>query len=199
MSRSHQPGTYTSSNTAFANGTECQFTPKSDKPFYLETPCNHFAKFCYLITKGSIDRYVDNVGEDLNPIVAFGHFLLSGQQSIIGIDRWDDPTILKLYSIAKDGMDNSTHVNTKEEITSIKTICKATHDQFEKISKNIASNPERAYKYSEPGRIYSDTLKRKYDQLGESSTSDESITPMEEPDDITPLPPVPNNHLYLQW
>lgn len=60
---------------------------------------------------------MDNVDEDMNPIVEFGHFLLSGQQSIIGIDRWDALTILKLYSIAKDVMDNGTNVDTTEGIT----------------------------------------------------------------------------------
>ncbi|KAI9249924.1 hypothetical protein EDC94DRAFT_698095 [Helicostylum pulchrum] len=147
-------------NKIESKALESQFTPKSDKPFYLETPSNHFAEFCYLVTK---------------------------TQSIIGIDRWDDLTILKLYSIAKDVMDNGTNVDTAEGITALSTICKATHDQFAKISKNIASNPERAYRYSEAGRIYSENLKRKYDQLCESSTSDKSLTPMEEPTDTMNL------------
>lgn len=174
-------------NKIESKALESQFTPKSDKPFYLETPSNHFAEFCYLVTKDCIDRYVDDVDGNMNPIVAFGHFLFSDQQSIIGIDRWDDLTILKLYSIAKDVMDNGTNVDTAEGITALSTICKATHDQFAKISKNIASNPERAYRYSEAGRIYSENLKRKYDQLCESSTSDKSLTPMEEPTDTMNL------------
>ncbi|GAA5815800.1 hypothetical protein MFLAVUS_009315 [Mucor flavus] len=142
-------GTYTGSNTAFADGIECDvlYVPQSSNspslpPIIIDVQhtvtqtfmaraaqyClnvfhrshvlpKHFAKFCYLVTKGSIDWYVDNVDEDMNPIVEFGHFLLSGQQSIIGIDRWDALTILKLYSIAKDVMDNGTNVDTTEGIT----------------------------------------------------------------------------------
>lgn len=72
--------------------------------------------FFYLVTEGSIDRYVEDVDEDMNFIVAFRHFLFSGQQSIIGIDRWDNPAILKLYSTAKDVMDNSPKSIQQKEV-----------------------------------------------------------------------------------
>ncbi|CAO3640496.1 unnamed protein product [Cunninghamella blakesleeana] len=112
-------GTYTSTNTTFMDGTECDvlYIPHSsrlsslsptiiefqqiitrlyylakkfrscieDEPFFLQTPSNHFAKLCYLITKDSIESTVNKIDEHMNPIVAFAHFLISGQQSIIGL------------------------------------------------------------------------------------------------------------------
>lgn len=161
-----------------------QFKPNSGRSYLLETPSNHFALYCYMITKESINSDVDNVNKEMNPIVAFAHFLLSGQQSIIGIDRWDDPTILKIYSIAKDIVTDTTSTEMKG-IQALQTICKATHEQFVKISQHITSNPKRACQYSEAGRIYSENLKRKYDQLIELANAEESTTPMEEPDEIT--------------
>lgn len=64
---------------------------------------------------------MDDVDEDMNSIVAFGHFLFSGQQSIFGIDRWDNPIILKQYSTAENVMDNGTNIDTAEGITAFKT------------------------------------------------------------------------------
>ncbi|KAG1469265.1 hypothetical protein G6F56_003355 [Rhizopus delemar] len=137
-----------------------------------------------MITKESIKSDVDNLNEEMNPIVAFAHFLFSGQQSITGIDRWDDPTILKIYSIAKDITTDTTSTEMKE-IQALQTICKVTYEQFVKISQHITSNPKHAYQYSEAGRIYSENLKRKYDHLIDFTNAEGSTTPMEEPDEIT--------------
>ncbi|PHZ09290.1 uncharacterized protein RHIMIDRAFT_240795 [Rhizopus microsporus ATCC 52813] len=49
----------------------------------------------------SIDPFIDNRDiKVLETLVAFVHFLISGQQNIISIDQWDDPTITKLYLVA---------------------------------------------------------------------------------------------------
>lgn len=178
-----------------------EFKPCIDEPFFLKTPSNHFAKVCYLITKDSIEEVVNKINENMNPIVAFSHFLISGQQSIISIDRWDDPTIVKLYSIAKELMDDDNKLEDKT-LSALRTVCSATHDQFVKISDNIIDKPNLALKYANAGRLYSDTLKRKYDQLASSLTTSNSITPMEEPEEITDLPKPqanPSSHKIIEF
>ncbi|KAG0738454.1 hypothetical protein G6F57_012612 [Rhizopus arrhizus] len=137
-----------------------------------------------MATKESINSDVDNVNEDMNPIVTFAHFFLSGQQGIIGIDRWNDPIILKIYSIAKDIMADTISTELKG-LQALQTICKATHEQFVKISQHITSNPKRACQYSKAGHIYGQILKRKHDQLIELANDEESTTPMEESDEVT--------------
>ncbi|CAO3617517.1 unnamed protein product [Cunninghamella blakesleeana] len=152
--------------------------------FFLQTPSNHFAKLCYLITKDSIESTVNKMNEHMNPIVAFAHFLISGQQSIISIDRRDDPTIIKLYSVAKELMDDGNNLEDKA-LSALRTVCSATHDQFVKISDTIIEKPNLALQYANAGHLYSDTLKRKYDQMAFSSSSPgKSITPMEESEEI---------------
>ncbi|ORE06300.1 hypothetical protein BCV72DRAFT_250122 [Rhizopus microsporus var. microsporus] len=51
--------------------------------------------------QNNIDPFIDNRDiKVLETLVAFVHFLISGQQNIISIDQWDDPTITKLYLVA---------------------------------------------------------------------------------------------------
>ncbi|RCH77910.1 hypothetical protein CU098_004512, partial [Rhizopus stolonifer] len=90
-----------------------QFKFNFRRSYFLETPSNHSAQYCYILTTESITSDVDNVNEDMNPIITFANLLLSGQQSIVGINRKNDPIILKIYSISKDIMIDSISTEMK--------------------------------------------------------------------------------------
>lgn len=162
------------------------FKPIQNKSYLLETPCCHFATSCFMLTRQSIDPFIDN--RDINaldPLVAFAHFLTSGQQSIISIDRWDDPTVTKLYLVAMEMVKNDRETED-DKVEALRTICQATQNQFEKILSTVLDNPNRAQRYADAGRHYSASLKRKYDTMkqGSSNTPPEATTPMELPKDF---------------
>jgi thiazole synthase ThiGH ThiG subunit len=78
--------------------------------------------------------------------------LTSGQQSIISIDRWDDPTITKLYLVAMEMVKNDKEAET-DKVETLQTICQATQSQFEKILSTVFDDPSRAQRYAEAGRL----------------------------------------------
>ncbi|GAN02122.1 hypothetical protein MAM1_0017c01562 [Mucor ambiguus] len=53
-----------------------QFKPNSGRSYFLETPSNHFALYCYMITKESIISDVDNLNEEITSCQTFS---LDGQ------------------------------------------------------------------------------------------------------------------------
>ncbi|KAI9020249.1 hypothetical protein CLU79DRAFT_756374, partial [Phycomyces nitens] len=162
------------------------FKHTQNKSYLLETPCCHFATNCFMLTKESIDPFVDNNDSSaLNPLVAFAHFLMSGQQSIISIDRWDDPTIKKLYLVATEMVKNDMKTEN-DKVEALRTICQATQSQFEKILLTVRDNPNQAQRYADAGRHYSASLERKYDNMKQeaSNTPPEATTPMELPKDF---------------
>ncbi|KAL0073758.1 hypothetical protein J3Q64DRAFT_1640807, partial [Phycomyces blakesleeanus] len=157
------------------------FKPIQNKSYLLETPCCHFATNCFMLTKQSINPFIDNLDINaLDPLVAFAHFLTSGQQSIISIDRWDDPTVTKLYLVAMEMVKKDREAEN-DKVEALQTICQATQIQFEKILSTIFDNPKQAQRYADAGRHYSASLKRKYDAMkqGSSNTPPEATTPME--------------------
>ncbi|KAG0929667.1 hypothetical protein G6F57_012291 [Rhizopus arrhizus] len=162
------------------------FKPIQNRSYLLETPCCHFATSCFMLTKQSIDPFIDNYDmEALDPLVAFAHFLTSGQQSIISIDRWDDPTVTKLYLVAMEMVKNDRK-SENDKVEALQTICQATQNQFEKIMTTIFDNPSQAHRYADAGRHYSASLKRKYDTMKQrlSNSPSEATTPMELPKDF---------------
>ncbi|KAI9498018.1 hypothetical protein BDB00DRAFT_756026, partial [Zychaea mexicana] len=55
------------------------FKPIQNKSNLLQTPCYHFATSCFMLTKQSIDPFIDNRDfNELDPLVAFAHFVMSG-------------------------------------------------------------------------------------------------------------------------
>ncbi|KAI8333475.1 hypothetical protein BC941DRAFT_462682 [Chlamydoabsidia padenii] len=136
------------------------FKPIQNKSYLLETPCCHFATSCFMLTKQSIDPFIDN--HDINaldPLIAFAHFLTSGQQSIISIDRWDDPTITKLYLVAMEMVKNDKETEN-DKVEALQKICQATQSEFEKILSTVFDNPNQAQRYAEAGRHYSARIKQ---------------------------------------
>ncbi|ORX45534.1 hypothetical protein DM01DRAFT_1368701 [Hesseltinella vesiculosa] len=123
-----------------------KFTPTEDMPYCLQTCSTHWAKNCFLLSKNSINTLVN--GDDnqpLDPIVAFVHFLTSGQQSIIGNDHWDDPSIQMLYRIAKD-IHSGGEKKENSTLNALIKICETTGSQFTKIASAILGEPKKAMK-----------------------------------------------------
>lgn len=109
------------------------FKSIQNKSYLLETPCCHFATSCFMLAKQSSNLFIDNHDtKALDPLVAFARFLTSGQQSIMSIDRWDDPTFTKLYLVAMEMAEN-------DRVEALQTICQATQDQFEKITTTVST------------------------------------------------------------
>ncbi|KAI8081856.1 uncharacterized protein B0P05DRAFT_578849 [Gilbertella persicaria] len=144
------------------------FKSVQNKSNLLETPCCHFATSCFMLTKQSINPFIDNHDtKKLDPLVVFVHFLSSGQQNIIIIDRWDDPII-----------QNCTLKTENDKVEALQTICQATQNQFEKIMTTVFDNPSRAHQYAEAGRHYNASLK--YDAMKQelNNTPPEATTSM---------------------
>ncbi|KAG1056824.1 hypothetical protein G6F43_001305 [Rhizopus delemar] len=136
-----------------------------------------------MLIKQSIDPFIDNHDtKALDPLVAFAYFLTSGQQSIISIGRWDDPTVTKLHLVTMEIVKNDKKTEN-DKMEALQTICQATQSQFEKIMTIVFDNPSQAHRYADAGRHYSASIKRKYDTMkqGLSNTPSEVTTPMELP------------------
>ncbi|KAI8046962.1 uncharacterized protein B0P05DRAFT_567426 [Gilbertella persicaria] len=134
------------------------FKSVQNKSNLLETPCCHFATSCFMLTKQSIHPFIDNHDtKKLDPLVVFVHFLSSGQQNIIIIDRWDDPTNTKLYFVTMEMVKNDRKTEN-DKVEALQTICQATQNQFEKIMTTVFDNPSRAHQYAEAGRHYNASL-----------------------------------------
>lgn len=75
-----------------------------------------------MLSKQSIDNHDTKA---LDPLVAFAHFLISCQQRIISIDRWDDLTVTKLYLVAMEMVKNDSKTEN-DKVEALQTICQAT-------------------------------------------------------------------------
>ncbi|KAI8048336.1 uncharacterized protein B0P05DRAFT_564512 [Gilbertella persicaria] len=134
------------------------FKSVKNKSNLLETPCCHFATGCFMLTKQSIHPFIDNHDtKKLDPLVVFVHFLTSGQQNIITIDRWDNPTNTRLYFVTMEMVKNNRKTEN-DKVEALQTICQATQNQFERIRTTVFDNPSRAHQYAEVGRHYSASL-----------------------------------------
>ncbi|KAI8047683.1 uncharacterized protein B0P05DRAFT_592557 [Gilbertella persicaria] len=123
-----------------------------------------------MLTKQSIDPFIDNHDtKKLDPLVVFVHFLSSGQQNIIIIDRWDDPTNPKLYFVTMEMVKNDIKTEN-DKVEALQTICQATQNQFEKIMTTVFDNPSRAHQYAEAGQHYNASLELPKDFDGASSS-----------------------------
>lgn len=134
-----------------------------------------------MLTKQSINPFIDN--RDINalhPLVFFARSLTTGQQSIISIGRWDEPTVTKVYLVAME------MVKKDREAENGKLEVQATQIQFEKILSTIFDNPKQAQRYADAGRHYSASLKRKYDIMKQESSNTplETTAPVELPRDF---------------
>lgn len=94
-------------------------------PFFKTFSCLGWAKKCYLMNSGSISNCLDE--NELDPLVALGHFLIKQKQSLSEMERKDDKTIQLLYKIAKDIFGD---VCEEEESANekIEDICKQTYN-----------------------------------------------------------------------
>lgn len=84
-----------------------------------------------MLTKNSVDPIIDNCDSNKwDPLVVFAHFLTSGQQSNISIDRWDNLTVIKLFSAAMKCSKRTERQRMRTESLTI-TIYQAAQIKFE--------------------------------------------------------------------
>ncbi|KAG0177147.1 hypothetical protein DFQ29_005185 [Apophysomyces sp. BC1021] len=116
----------------------------------------------------TIASFIENEETDLNPLVALAHFYISQQSCLIGVERWKDPMIQRLYRHAQDVIGD---VVTASEST--------------------VAALQTALKYADDGAEYCHRLKRKYDHIAEAE-DDDPLTPMEEPSELSTTVHNPN-------
>lgn len=167
------------------------FEPSSAcRPWLLHSEAaTHYATEFYMVTPQSIDPWIQSSSTSnntLDPLLALAHFFISGQPSIIGMTRWDDPSIIRLYKLAMQ-ISPSDHKSENNRITALREMADTAEKQFEKTALNIMTDPHKSLQYAEAGVSWAKSLKRKYDRIAAASADDDgeqrkgSITPMSEP------------------
>ncbi|KAG0162051.1 hypothetical protein DFQ30_004181 [Apophysomyces sp. BC1015] len=163
------------------------FTVCCDKPFMRQSSSNFWAQHCFLLSKSTIEHFA-NADGNLDPLVALSMFLTYKQRCIMTLDRWDDPTIVALYSIAKAIFEHIRQ-GEDEKLEALQTVCQVTEAQFQKIYDRLkAEIPQssKTLRYVEDGLKYTGHLKRTYQEamLNNVEENAESVTPMEQPPPI---------------
>ena len=80
------------------------------------------------------------------------------------LDRWDDPTIVALYSIAKAIFEHIRQ-GEDEKLEALQTVCQVTEAQFQKIYNRLKTEipqSSKTLRYVEDGLKYTGHLKRTY-------------------------------------
>ncbi|CEG77738.1 hypothetical protein RMATCC62417_12437 [Rhizopus microsporus] len=105
----------------------------------------------------------------------------------MSLDRWDNATIQKLYSIARGICNNKQNTNRKS-LVALQVISEVHEWQYTKIKDCLLKAPpdiSKSMQYVKDGISYSGRLKQKYEAaLHEEDHHEESVTPIEEPPDI---------------
>lgn len=113
------------------------FEQSNTKANIFETICYNWAKNCYLISNQIIDPVLNNESSTkMDPIVAIQYFFGSQQRSIMALDHYDGPTIIELYTIAKNEVEKYVSAS-KSQFNALATICSASESQFKKIKKTF--------------------------------------------------------------
>ncbi|GAA5808435.1 hypothetical protein MFLAVUS_001826 [Mucor flavus] len=74
---------------------------KSHPPLLIEIQYSADMNFfhCFLINKQTVSDHLEN--KPLEPLVALAHFIIEGKSALVSMEKGDDETIKKLYTIAK--------------------------------------------------------------------------------------------------
>ena len=126
-------------------------------------PVDNWAYAHYVLTKDTIASYLNPT--PMHEMVALGHFLTSQKPSLLSIEYKKDPTIIILYSIARDAEEC---IISKEEktIDIFFDVCNNTQKQFEKINQAADGLPDSHKKgkiqnYAHDVILYTENYKRK--------------------------------------
>ena len=95
----------------------------------LSLPCEYWAKKCYLINLASASSVSINIHE---PFQALSMFLLNQQTCLLESNSWKDPTMRRLFQIARDALQQSIERET-ELLDAITSICDASIKHYEQI------------------------------------------------------------------
>ncbi|KAG2229974.1 hypothetical protein INT48_000607 [Thamnidium elegans] len=77
------------------------------------------AKDCFLVNKQTVSDHLEN--KPLEPLVALAHFLIEGKSALVNMEKEDDETIKKLYTIAKQIVSQEI-VNEKTSTTAFEEL-----------------------------------------------------------------------------
>ncbi|CEG82530.1 hypothetical protein RMATCC62417_17210 [Rhizopus microsporus] len=153
---------------------DTSFTQAEGDPFYTH-PCQSWATKVWVYTPDSISNFVDK--SQIDPMLAISYVLMMQQPNIIGLGRYNDPAILKIYKTALSTFSVEADV-AKQSIKQMQTFCDAVQSQFKKILRceqdTTAESRKRLRYYAEDGMRYAEHFKRQY-----LSTESGSVTPIE--------------------
>ncbi|CEG80313.1 hypothetical protein RMATCC62417_14670 [Rhizopus microsporus] len=123
----------------------------------------------------------------MHPMIALIMFMTFGEQHLMSLDRWDDTTIQKLYSTARNICNDKQNIDGKPLVT-LQAVSDIHERQYKKIKDCLLKAPpniSKSLQYIEHGISYSGRLKRKYGVAfhGEGH-HEQGVAPIEEPPDI---------------
>ncbi|KAI9476053.1 MAG: hypothetical protein EXX96DRAFT_609915 [Benjaminiella poitrasii] len=125
-------------------------------------PSKYWAEKCYILDKSTIAKATKVT--PLPAMMALTYFFSSQKLSPLSSEFQDDPTIQKLYSIAKD--QTSTRIPAEKSVAEVLLeVCEQTNKQFKKISNTLEPMPDTLLKkrlraYASDGLLYTETCKR---------------------------------------
>ncbi|RCH87083.1 hypothetical protein CU097_010070, partial [Rhizopus azygosporus] len=107
---------------------DTSFTLAEGDPFYTH-PCQSWATKVWVYTPDSISSFTDI--SPMDPIVAIAYVFMMQQQIIIGMDRYNDPTIQQIYKVSLSIFSVEADV-AKQSIEQMQVFCDAVQSQFKK-------------------------------------------------------------------
>ncbi|KAI8389468.1 hypothetical protein BD560DRAFT_481002 [Blakeslea trispora] len=126
--------------------------------------CKYWAEKCYILDKNTIAEATK--ATPLPAMVALAYFFSSQKLSLLSSEFQADPTIQKLYAIAKD--QTLTRIPAEKSVAeALLEVCEQTNKQFKKISNTLEPMPNTLLKkrlraYTSDGLLYTETCKRMY-------------------------------------
>lgn len=136
--------------------------------------CDFWAKSCYLVSKLTMSTIEVNV--NLRPLQALSSFLIEQSSTLYGHTYAQDPTLQRLYLIAKNALKN--HEQHELNFTeSLNVICSNNEKIFGKAEAAIKNIPgaSKARKLIKRGLEYNASVKRKYSSVEDSDSSLEPL------------------------
>ncbi|CAO3685315.1 hypothetical protein CU097_007649 [Rhizopus azygosporus] len=130
------------------------------------------------MSKASIEPHLKYNGS-MYLMIALIMFMTFSERCLMSLDRWDDATIQKLYSTAREICNDKQNIDRKSLVT-LQVISEVHQRQYTKIKDYLLKAPLDISKSTYSGR-----LKREYEAaLHEEDHHEESVTTIEEPPNI---------------
>lgn len=142
--------------------------------FYSLVHCDFWAKSCYLVSKLTMSTIEIDV--NLRPLQALSSFFIEQSSTLYGQANTQDPTIQRLYLIAKNTLENHEQLGLNF-VKSFQMICSSNEKIFGKAETATRAIPgaSKARKLIKRGLQYNASAKRKYLS---GKDSDSSLKPL---------------------